>query len=63
MLYLGDVYDSGTAGGVREQLPPAYGRFDKITAPTPGNHDWPNHDEGYDPYWKRANPRLPQNRH
>jgi hypothetical protein len=20
--------------------------------PTPGNHDWPNHATGYDPYWR-----------
>ena len=25
-----------------------------ITAPTPGNHDWPRHRDGYDPYWQRA---------
>ena len=21
--------------------------------PTPGNHDWPNHKDGYDPYWRK----------
>ena len=42
---------------------PAYSRFDKITFPTPGNHDWPNHDAGYDPYWEKANPQVPTNRH
>ncbi len=62
-LYLGDVYDSGTAEEFDSGYRSTYGRFDKIAAPTPGNHDWGNHEEGYDPYWKRANPRLPQNRH
>ena len=53
VLYLGDVYDSGTAEEFDSNYRPAYGRFDKITAPTPGNHDWPQHEEGYDPYWRR----------
>ena len=63
LLYLGDVYDKGTADEFDRNYRTVYGRFDRITAPTPGNHDWPNHEEGYDPYWKKANPRLPQNRH
>jgi hypothetical protein len=62
-LYLGDVYDDGTAEQYDRNYRTAYSRFDRITAPTPGNHDWPNHEAGYDPYWKRANPWLPQNRH
>lgn len=63
LLYLGDVYDSGTADEFVNRYRPVYGRFDKITAPTPGNHDWPNHAGGYDPYWRKANPGIPQNRH
>jgi calcineurin-like phosphoesterase family protein len=23
-------------------------------APTPGNHDWPDHESGYDSYWQRV---------
>jgi hypothetical protein len=63
VLYLGDVYEAGTREEFEDNYRPAYGRFDAITAPTPGNHEWRNHEEGYDPYWKEANARLPQNRH
>jgi len=52
VLYLGDVYENGTRDEWRTRYAPVYGRLDAITAPTPGNHDWPNHDEGYDPYWR-----------
>ena len=62
-LYLGDVYDDGTPEEFNTNYHPAYGSFDKIAAPTPGNHDWPEHDAGYDPYWRKANPQIPQNRH
>ena len=63
LLYLGDVYEDGTREEFDRNYRSVYGRFDTITAPAPGNHEWPNHEEGYDPYWKAANPRLPQNRH
>ncbi len=51
LLYLGDVYEEGTAEEFDQQYRPVYGQFNAVTAPTPGNHDWPNHAEGYDPYW------------
>ena len=63
VLYLGDVYETGTAEEFENRYKTIYGRFDKIAAPTPGNHDWPNHDTGYDPYWNAANPQVPTNRH
>jgi 3',5'-cyclic AMP phosphodiesterase CpdA len=47
--YLGDVYESGTREEFEDRYKTIYGRFDKITAPTPGNHDWPNHDAGLTP--------------
>lgn len=50
-LYLGDVYQRGTAAEFRENYDRVYGRLRAITAPTPGNHDWPRHADGYDPYW------------
>jgi hypothetical protein len=53
-LYLGDVYGHGTAKQFRTNYAPSFGRLARITAPTPGNHDWPNHDSGYDRYWRRA---------
>jgi predicted phosphodiesterase len=63
VVYLGDVYDEGTADEFERNYRPAFGRFDKIASPTPGNHDWPNHNQGYDPYWGKANPSVPTNRH
>ena len=56
-LYLGDVYDHGTAEEFESNYRSVYGRLDGITAPTPGNHDWPNAAEGYKPYWRRVKGR------
>jgi hypothetical protein len=50
-LYLGDVYESGTAGEFASFYDTGYGRLRQITYPTPGNHEWDRHAEGYDPYW------------
>jgi len=52
LLYLGDVYERGTARDFRDRFASVYGPLARRTAPTPGNHDWPNHDVGYDPYWR-----------
>lgn len=53
VLYLGDVYEYGDAGSFRE-----WGRvWDRVLdrmAPTPGNHDWNESREGYDPFWERV---------
>ena len=54
LLYLGDVYPSGTADDFAGHYATTYGRLAAETAPTPGNHDWPNSATGYDPYWQRA---------
>ena len=54
VLYLGDVYESGTAGDFRHRFASVYGALASRMEPTPGNHDWPNHATGYDPYWKRV---------
>ncbi len=54
LIYLGDVYEDGTAEDFDLRYEPVYGRFRELTAPTPGNHDWPQHEEGYDPYWREA---------
>jgi hypothetical protein len=50
-LYLGDVYDRGTAREFATRYESAFGRFKPITNPTPGNHEWSNRAEGYDAYW------------
>jgi hypothetical protein len=51
-LYLGDVYEDGTLAELTNNYGPAFGRFGRITAPTPGNHEWGLRAEGYFPYWK-----------
>ena len=53
VLYLGDVYDHGSAEDFRAHYDSVYGSLAGITAPTPGNHDWPSHPDGYDRYWRR----------
>jgi predicted phosphodiesterase len=54
IVYLGDVYERGTASEFVHNFAPTYGAVAKRIAPTPGNHDWPLHKRGYDPYWTRV---------
>jgi Calcineurin-like phosphoesterase len=54
VLYLGDVYEHGTAEEYERNYDPTYGTFADVTAPTPGNHEWDTRDEGYDAYWRAA---------
>ena len=59
-LYLGDVYESGSSQDFRAHYNSVYGQMTAITAPTPGNHEWPAHREGYDRYWRaRTGSRTP----
>jgi hypothetical protein len=60
VLYLGDVYGAGilsylrgdgSARDYRKNYAPVYGEFARKTAPTPGNHEWPQRGDGYEPYW------------
>lgn len=53
-LYLGDVYEGGSAQEFRANYAAIYGPLKDITLPTPGNHDWPRHAEGYDSYFFAA---------
>ena len=50
-LYLGDVYPDGTPGSFAHSYAPSFGALAGRNAPTPGNHDWPEHRRGYVPYW------------
>jgi len=68
VLYLGDVYGSGplsiltgdgTAADYRDRYDPLYGEFAAKTAPTPGNHEWRQRGEGYEPYWQKVFGRPP----
>jgi acid phosphatase type 7 len=54
LLYLGDVYDTGTALEYDRNYRPLYGGLGSITAPTIGNHEWPNVATGYVPYWTKV---------
>jgi hypothetical protein len=58
-LYLGDVYPLGTRDAFQTGYHPTFGRFASLTAPTPGNHDWPVRAEGYYPYWTLVHGRTP----
>ena len=53
-LYLGDVYPEGDARAFAQSYAPTFGALAGKTAPTPGNHDWPVHRQGYVPYWTSA---------
>jgi hypothetical protein len=50
-LYLGDVYENGTAQEFSSHYDPLFGSLAGRTMPTPGNHEWPNRATGYFPYW------------
>jgi acid phosphatase type 7 len=59
-LYLGDVYETGTAKEFRQWYHPRFGRLAHITAPTIGNHEWDNRFQGYYRYWyRRKGEQLP----
>jgi Calcineurin-like phosphoesterase len=57
LLYLGDVYERGTASEFAHNFDSIYGPLAKRIAPTPGNHEWPQHAIGYDRYWERKRGR------
>ncbi len=68
LLYLGDVYGptiqrllsgDGTAADYRDDYATTYGRLASLTAPTPGNHEWPRRGDGYEPYWRRVTGTTP----
>jgi len=52
LLYLGDVYDEGTATEFHNWYQPTWGQFRSITNPTIGNHEYPvGNGAGYFNYW------------
>lgn len=59
VLYLGDVYESGTKEEFEQNYAPTFGRLASITAPTLGNHEAPNAELGYDPYWRKIYGEVP----
>jgi hypothetical protein len=58
ILYLGDVYPRGNPDDFRRWAKPFGGLVNRM-APTPGNHDWPEAQEGYEPFWKRVTGETP----
>ncbi len=58
-LYLGDVYETGSARDFARGYAPIFGPMRAITLPTPGNHEWGNRSVGYDPYWSRVTGGTP----
>jgi acid phosphatase type 7 len=52
VLYLGDVYEEGTAETFRRYFGPTYRSVLSRMAPTPGNHDWPTRARGYNAFWE-----------
>jgi len=59
LIYLGDVYDRGTAEEYARNYEPSYGRLAAITAPVLGNHEWGRRREGYGPYWTAVHGEPP----
>ena len=51
LLYLGDVYETGTAQEFYDNYDRHLGRFALRTVPTIGNHEFDNRATGFDPYW------------
>jgi predicted phosphodiesterase len=59
LLYLGDVYDDGTAAEFNSNYETTYGGLSSLTAPTVGNHEAAQVAEGYGPYWRRVHGVTP----
>jgi hypothetical protein len=57
LLYLGDVYDGASLGEFQSDYGTTFGSLAGRTFPTPGNHEWPSHTAGYDPWWAAAKGR------
>src|SRR5688572_15886692 len=51
-FYLGDVYEQGTATEFKRNYDPLYGELADRTDPVIGNHEYPNVENGYYPYWQ-----------
>ena len=58
ILYLGDVYPDGSRDDFERWAKP-WGRLVRRMAPTPGNHEWPEAREGYEPFWRDVTGETP----
>ena len=59
LLYLGDVYESGTAQEFVDNYDRNFGRFSSRTVPVIGNHEFDNRETGFDPYWVSKRGKAP----
>jgi hypothetical protein len=53
-IYLGDVYERGSAAEYRRNYDAVYGPLARRTDPVLGNHEFARRFKGYFPYWQRA---------
>ena len=58
ILYLGDVYPIGTRDDFDRWAKP-WRRLVNRMAPTPGNHEWPQARDGYEPFWRDVTGETP----
>ena len=58
ILYTGDVYPMGRFEDFTRWARP-WRRLVRRMAPTPGNHEWPLSQEGYEPYWRKVTGETP----
>jgi len=63
VIYLGDVYETGTAEEFEANFALVYRDLLAIIEPTPGNHEWPRHRSGYDPFWEEVKGRPQPHRY
>ena len=59
LLYVGDVYETGTLREFRRWYDPLYGRLAAKTSPVVGNHEHANRRRGYARYWRSKLGRAP----
>ena len=57
LLYLGDVYNRGTAAEFQSNFRGVYRALTSITEPTIGNHEWALRRQGYYPFWREVRGR------
>jgi len=58
ILYLGDVYPTGTLDDFRRWADP-WRRLVRRMAPTPGNHEWASSSQGYEQFWRQVTGETP----
>ena len=64
LLYLGDVYETGTLDEFNTNYGGAFGAFKDISSPTPGDNEWEfERLAGYDAYWGGLAPRTSRGGH